>query len=179
MSIKVFALAAALALAASTSPLAHRADAEPSFVAAPQVDSPASPSPGAGQLMSFRTLDIGRESGCSTPAKMLITDETEWQRVWKLHNDGAEMKLSAPVVDFAHEVVVALLMGDRPGTSWISAVQIVKGHDDVTVYYEADGGQRGAASRSRPYHFLVMARPNLPVRFADANLECSTCVVRG
>ena len=130
--------------------------------------------------IAFGTLDIGAESGCVRAAKMMISSEAEWQRVWKLHTTTQEIKTSAPPVDFEKQSVVALLSGTRSGGASIQIVQVVPGAASAatTVYYAQTPGWKEAKTASQPFHFAVVPKIEGALRFADANQECIPCVVR-
>jgi hypothetical protein len=124
----------------------------------------------------FRTLDIGERSGCARPAKMLISDEKEWQRVWSLHSSTQDMKFSAPPVDFSKQAVVALLMGNQPAGASITAERIVDETNDTVIFYSVQYGAKGGPVSSQPFHFAVIDKPAGKVRFASSAQECTVCV---
>lgn len=126
----------------------------------------------------FRTLDIGAQSGCVRPGKLIITDEKEWQRVWVLHTSIQKIKFSPPPVDFTKQAVVALMLGEQPAGASIETVQILNGRADTTIYYSVQRGQKGGAGVGQPFHFAMIDKPVGPVRFASVSEECAACVVR-
>jgi len=129
--------------------------------------------------IAFATLDIGAQSGCVRGAKMLISSEAEWQRVWKLHMQPQEIKTSAPPVDFEKQSVVALLMGTRSGGASIQIVQVVPSAaiKSTTIYYAQTPGWKDAKVASQPFHFAVIPKVEGALRFVDANQECAVCIV--
>ncbi len=111
--------------------------------------------------MPFQTLGIGTQSGCVRPAKMLITNEREWRRIWAVHT-GAAMTGAAneavanstfdktraaasatpelPTVDFARQAVVVLLMGNSAADSWIEINQVVSTPSATVIFYGSRSG---------------------------------------
>ncbi|HEX8832561.1 MAG TPA: hypothetical protein VF719_00085 [Abditibacteriaceae bacterium] len=129
-------------------------------------------------ILTFQTLDIGTKSGLNRPAKMMIVDEAEWKRVWKIHTTGQEFALSAPPVDWENKAVVALMLGEQSPNSGIEVRQIARNRNETVVYYFQTRGARDGKNVAQPFHFVVVDKPQTPVRFADANTECVVCVVR-
>lgn len=125
------------------------------------------------QPIAYETLAIGSRSGCAVPAKMLISNQAEWERVWTKHMTRDEMKLSAPPVDWTRKAVVALLGGETRGGS-LELQHITREAGITTIYYSAsrDAGDRSAAE---PFHFALIDAPTGPVKFADGNIDCSVC----
>ena len=125
----------------------------------------------AFEPVSYQTLAIGNRSGCETAAKMLITSEAEWQRVWAKHIATDDLKMSAPPVDWSRKSVVVLLGGRTAGSLEVQHIQ--RTEEATTIYYVAATTGAGAV---QPFHFALVDTPRGPVRFADGNVECSVCV---
>lgn len=115
----------------------------------------------------FRTLGSGVQSGCIRPAKMIIGDEKEWNRVWRIH----DAKSVAPRVDFSRFRVIALLAGK--GGSPLEIVQVASTREEITVFFH-----RGAATKAKeaPFHFALMEKTGTAARFIDQNGKvCAVC----
>jgi hypothetical protein len=133
--------------------------------------------------MPFQTLAIGARSGCERAAKMLISDEREWQRVWGLHATAAE-KAELPAIDWSRQAVVVLLMGQVSGDAStapaITLHQVVHTpHDTVVYFQEAPATKtKTAAPAVQPFHFALIDKPVTPLRFVNLSAErCDTCVL--
>lgn len=117
--------------------------------------------------MPFQTLGIGTQSGCVRPAKMLITNEREWRRIWAVHSSAAITGAAAtqvagnstfgktkaavtaapelPTVDFSRQAVVVLLLGKSPADSWIEINQVVSTPSATVIFF----GSRSGAGPAR------------------------------
>jgi hypothetical protein len=135
----------------------------------------------------FQTLAIGSSSGCARPARLLIGDEKEWQRVWGIHTQRVDAKqnVTLPAIDWSRQAVVALLMGEVSAaantTSSIEIAQVVHTPLDTVVFYrEARPEQEPATNSSRvqPVHFALIDKPTTPLRFVNLSApDCATCVL--
>ncbi len=136
----------------------------------------------------FQTLAIGSTSGCVRPARLLISDEKEWQRVWGIHAQGVaqtEAKATLPTIDWSRQAVVALLMGQASGTPSttlsIEIAQIVHTPLDTVVFFrETRAAQEVAANpvHVQPVHFALIDKPSTPLRFVNLSTpDCATCVL--
>ena len=130
------------------------------------------------QSVPFETLAIGAQSGCVKPAKMLISSEAEWRRVWRTHTTRAATSPDTPRVDWAHQRVVALLGGAMGADAEISLARVVREGSNLTLYFWRDAGS--GRKSTRPFHFATVPfspGEKLQVRFADAaTLSCPVCV---
>ncbi len=89
--------------------------------------------------LPFETLAIGTQSGCTRAAKMVITDEAEWRRVWGIHTLGLPEAPAVPNIDFSRQVVVALLVGEQTTANHsIEIAQIVRGPSEYYVFFMQD-----------------------------------------
>ena len=128
---------------------------------------PLAPTEAVIREVPFQTLRSGARSNCARPAKMIIGDEREWRRVWRVHDEKTE----APQVDFARSRVIALLAGK--GGAPLGLVQVASAREQITVFFH-----RGAAttSTSTPFHFALIEKTGSEARFIDQNGEvCAVC----
>lgn len=121
--------------------------------------------------VAYETLAIGNRSGCDVAAKMVITGQAEWERVWAKHVAPDDIKLSAPPIDWTRKAVVVLLGGESRGGS-LEVQHITRTADVTTVYYVASSDGRGKAE---PFHFALIDAPVGAVKFADGAENCSVC----
>ncbi|HEX8552232.1 MAG TPA: hypothetical protein VF681_11840 [Abditibacteriaceae bacterium] len=128
------------------------------------------------RLLSYQTLAIGAQSGCDRPAKMVVRDETEWNRVWLKHTQRDEMKISAPPVDFTQKSVVILLGGNQTGGT-LEVQHIEENAGNTTIFYTAARGV--SRDTTQPFHFALIDAPRGEVVFNDGNEECGVCVKIG
>lgn len=134
-------------------------------------------------ILPYETVGIGEQSGCTKRALMLISDETELRRVWGIHTAGDVNAPKVPHVDFSKQSVVALLAGTQPTAKTIQVAQIVRDTREAVIFYlvadqETTWGQQAVSGPSQPFHFAVVDKIDVPVRFVDAligDVECRKC----
>jgi hypothetical protein len=107
--------------------------------------------------------------------------------VWGIHLQGVRAKQNAslPDIDWARQVIVALLMGEVTGaatqTTSIAISQIVHTPLDTVVFYRETRPKQEATANStrvQPVHFALLDRPATPVRFVNLSVpDCATCVL--
>lgn len=81
---------------------------------------------GAEDGLPFVNLSKGAFSGIETERFEMITEASEWQSFWTLHQGEA---VSLPTVDFLHEMVVVAHLGNRPSSG--SDIEIKKIEDEA------------------------------------------------
>ncbi len=151
--------------------------------AADSVSTPTSATSPIGEV-AFQTLGLGTQSGCTRAAKMLVTTDKEWKRVWTLHTSKLASKPSPspPDVDWSRQAVVVLLGGEGRDAS-ISINQIVRAPTGIVVFFDnmrKDGDSKSRKTgETRSFHFALIEKPRSPLRFQDlSNPECATCVLK-
>ncbi len=135
----------------------------------------------------FQTLAISTSSGCVRPARLLVNDEKEWQRVWGIHAEGvsAKQNVTLPPIDWSRQAVVALLMGEVSGaaatTASIEIAHVVHTPLDTVVFYRETRPVPEAETnlaRVQPVHFALIDKPSTPVGFVNLSApDCATCVL--
>lgn len=141
--------------------------------------------------MPFQTLGIGTQSGGARPAKMLITNEKEWRRVWAVHTRGATdgrtsgapsnaaaastptAALEAPVVDFSTKAVVVLLMGEAAAGSWVEINQIVRTPSATVVFFGSRVGTGPMPTQTEREAFKAITPPVPPVMAAPVAVSAA------
>lgn len=134
----------------------------------------------------FQTLAIGTDSGCVRAARLLISDEKEWQRVWGIHAQGVGAKENSalPTIDWSRQAVVALLMGEvraSPNTTSTEIAQVVHTPLDTVVFYRETRPApeaENSSARVQPVHFALIDKPVTALRFVNLSTpDCATCVL--
>lgn len=130
------------------------------------------------KTVPFETLGLGTQSGCTRPAKLIVTNEVDWKRVWRVHLSGKVPSRALPAVDFSHQVVLAVLGGRMMPGSDARIGQIVKRKTETQVYYYVQPGQGDISGRAsvQPFHFAVIEKPSTPLHWMDAlGATCIDC----
>ncbi|MBY0551960.1 MAG: protease complex subunit PrcB family protein [Candidatus Obscuribacterales bacterium] len=134
-----------------------------SFMAALAMESPQF-QPGIPMV----TVESGWNSGITTAAREVISDDARWQKVYKKHSN-VRPQPPAPDVDFRKEMIVAVFMGQRSSGGYSIRVTRVERRDGATyVYYtnyNPPPGSFTTAAMSAPYHLVKVPRYTGPVYF--------------
>lgn len=60
------------------------------------------------------SIAYGYESALDAHAGIVVRDAAEWERVWKRHHARVIPVPPSPAVDFMHEMVLGVTLGQRP-----------------------------------------------------------------
>ncbi len=116
----------------------------------------------------FRTVAIGYQTGITTGAVRAARDEAEWAVLWREHTSREIPRPPAPTIDFAKEIVVCVLAGERPsggygievldatfdGKSMVLGTRETKPAEDALV----------PMVLTRPYHMIATPVTNAKFR---------------
>lgn len=116
----------------------------------------------------FRTIAIGYQTGITTGAVRAARNEAEWAVLWREHTSREIPRPAAPTIDFAKEIVVCVLAGERPtggygievldarfdGKSMVLGTRETKPADDAIV----------PMVLTRPYHMIATPFTNADFR---------------
>jgi len=93
------------------------------------------------------------------------TGSGDWRTLWTHHAPGTP----PPSVDFATEVVVGVLAGERPGTGYeVDIIAIERHSAETTVVYRVTDPPKDALAvemLTSPFHLARLPRQDLPIRF--------------
>ena len=117
--------------------------------------------------LPFQMLASGVRSDATRAAKMVISNEKEWTRVWRVHDENAPL----PEVDFSRYLVIVLLSGK--GNPALDLTQVASTRNEVTVFFRrVETAQSGDA----PFRFARIEKTGSRARFLDENgKECAIC----
>ena len=115
----------------------------------------------------FQMLASGARSEAPRAAKMIVGNEKEWARVWRVHDQNAPL----PKIDFSRYRVIALLSGK--GNPALDLVQVASTRDEVTVFFRR---AENAKSGDAPFRFARIEKTGSRARFLNENgKECAIC----
>ena len=136
------------------------------FSQAARADS-AVPTVAAIRELPFQMLASGAKSDAKRAAKMVISNEKEWARVWRVHDQNAPL----PKVDFSRYRVIALLSGkDNPA---LDLAQVASTRDEITIFFHR---AEKVKSNEAPFRFARIEKTGSRARFLDQNgKECAIC----
>jgi hypothetical protein len=71
----------------------------------------------------FKTVTKGTRSGVRESAQFVIRTQAQWEDLWHKHSSITKNASPAPAVDFEHEMVAAVFLGEKPTGGY--AIEIV------------------------------------------------------
>ena len=147
-----------ITLAAAALALAAAACQEGEELAAPQ-------EPGA--TIPFQTVDMGSHSGIQQEEAQVfkIESQAQWEDFWARHTSPTDPAPPLPSVDFAAEMVIAVVDKNQPSAGYsleITAIQETEGELQVRVLQRLPGrGCIVAPVITQPFHIVRLARSGL------------------
>jgi len=115
--------------------------------------------------VSFTSIVRGNGSGVAESREIVVESAPDWRTLWTHHAPGTP----PPSVDFATEVVVGVLAGERPGTGYeVDIIAIERHSAETTVVYRVTDPPKDALAvemLTSPFHLARLPRQDLPIRF--------------
>ncbi len=115
--------------------------------------------------MPFASIARGSTSGIVAPLETAIESSPDWLAFWARHAPGT----SPPPVDFAADLVVAVVAGRRPTAGYkVDIVAIERKPAAITVVYRVKRPPPDALVAqvvTSPFHIVRLPRLGLPIRF--------------
>ena len=121
----------------------------------------------------LQILAIGMQGGGVRRANLIISEPNEWKRVWDVYASTLQFKPPQPAIDFKKQSVIAVFLGEQLAADRaVRIVRIAQSAKAMTVHYLVSQGTTKDASgmtvsqTTQPFHFAVIDKPTVPVRFA-------------
>ena len=118
----------------------------------------------SGARLPFTSIARGSTSRILEPQALVIETPGAWATFWDRHAPGQ----AVPSVDFATEVVVAVLAGQCPTAGYaVDILAVEQGPDIATVVYRVSRPLPGALVAqvlTSPFHIVRLRRPGTPLR---------------
>ena len=115
--------------------------------------------------VSFTSIARGTSSGVAESREIVIESAPDWPALWAHHAPGTP----PPSVDFATEVAVGVLAGERPSAGYeVDIVAIERHSAETTVVYRLTDPPKDALVAemlTSPFHLARLPRQGLPIRF--------------
>ena len=130
---------------------------------------------GSGEDVPFRKLDQGAYSGITEATNRVIRAEGDWEKLWKRHGALRVPPEPAPAVDFEKEMVVAVLMGQKPTGGHaveIKRIEATASRLRITVERNEPGPDAIVTQAlTAPFHFVAVRRSELKPEFVAVEAE--------
>ena len=145
----------------------RRASAPALFLALLAI-SPCAAAPSSAQStpsVPFATIAAGAESRVRQPGEFVIRSRAAWQSLWRRHS-GTN---SAPRVDFARDIVIAVFAGEFTEPAMIAITRIIREPHSLIVLYGVSPTRPPLDGPGMlliaPFHIVRMVHSALPVVF--------------
>jgi hypothetical protein len=116
-------------------------------------------SPGVGGERGFRTLSRGYQTGLTGTEPRVARTAEQWVTLWGEHTRPQIARPPAPPVDFSREMVVCIVLGDRPSSGFGVEVESASASpDQLTIVARETRPPEGSlmpAVMTRPYHMIA------------------------
>lgn len=112
----------------------------------------------------FRTIALGYQTGITTGKMRLARNDKEWAELWREHTSTQLPRPEAPRIDFAKEVVVCVLAGEKPTGGY--GIEVVdadfNGQAVVLGTRETKPAEDAVVPMflTRPYHMIATPKTN-------------------
>ncbi len=113
--------------------------------------------------ITLQTIEKGFHSGIRESLQTVARNQTEWQALWQNHAAIQSNQPSPPAIDFSHQMVVAVFMGDKPtGGYEISIISAEQTNGALIVSYSEKEPRPSAITTqafTQPFHIVRVAIP--------------------
>ncbi len=116
----------------------------------------------------FRTIALGYQTGITGVEARSARTEADWRELWNAHTSTQIPRLAAPRIDFAKEMVVCVLAGEKPSGGY--AIEVVgadfNGTNLVLAVHETEPSEDAVVPMvvTRPYHMIATPITNAAIR---------------
>lgn len=107
----------------------------------------------------FRTIAIGYQTGIASGSVRLARNDAEWNVLWREHTSTQMPRPAPPRIDFAKEMVVCVLAGEKPTGGF--GIEVLDAHFDGKAMVLGTRETRPAEDAivpmvlTRPYHMVA------------------------
>jgi len=112
----------------------------------------------AQSMPSMHTVERGSHSNVDAPRQAVVRTQAEWAALWKTH----DYDHPAPVIDFNHDMALAVFMGSRPTGGYATEIVSVDARDGkVVVRYRETAPAPGTITAqvlTSPFHIVTVPR---------------------
>ena len=118
----------------------------------------------------FRTISHGYQTGITSGTVRVARTEAEWTSLWREHTSRELPRPSVPTIDFAKEMVVCVLSGERPSGGY--GIEVVDATFDGKALLLGTRETKPAADAvvpmmiTRPFHMIATPTTDADCRIA-------------
>lgn len=118
--------------------------------------------------VTYETIQEGTYSGIKEPLAKIITDQKDWEDLWKKHVSVLVPQPLVPEIDFNMDVVAAIFSGEKRTSGYRIVIKsIVSTQDDVVVTYQETQPPENSFTLqviTQPFAMIKISKPVGSVR---------------
>jgi hypothetical protein len=119
--------------------------------------------------VTFKSLEVGFDSGIKTFSQRVARNEKEFSDLYKEHLSGQKNIVSPvfPIIDFNKEMVAAIFLGERPTNDYAIDIKKVTKTESQIIISASEIPPTGDVVQisTSPFNFITLPKSNLPVSF--------------
>jgi hypothetical protein len=119
-----------------------------------------------GTRLPIDTVEKGYRSGVREPLQVLIRNQDEWNTLWKRHSSVDTNPPPAPIIDFNHEMVVGIFLGEKSTGGYEAEIVQAERRDSSLYFYyrEKSPPPRAMVTQAltQPFHLVRVAKYDNP-----------------
>lgn len=116
-------------------------------------------------VLELRHLASGEHSGIREARETMLPDEEAWHAFWQTHASPQEPKPAPPEVRFEHEIVLAVVLDEKPSSGYQVVIhRVVLESGTLHVEYRWNGPQGQLTVMTQPHHFVAVTPPGEVLR---------------
>ena len=125
--------------------------------------------PETSHKLTWRTLSKGLTSGVAGPRRVVVREEAAFLKLWAEHAAESPRMALPPKVDFGREMVVVVVMGEKPTGGYLTDVvdAEIKGRRLRVLVGEREPspGQLQIQAKTQPYVMVALPAVRAAVDF--------------
>lgn len=136
----------------------------------------------AQSAVELETIDRGTRAQFAEGTQRVIRDRETFETFWRRLHANADAASSMPAVDFSSEMVLAVVLGERPtGGYRVDIASVTRNVNPTVVRAFVTEVQPGAdcvvtQATTVPYHIVKLdALPSEQINFLDNGTQTTTC----
>lgn len=130
-----------------------------------------SPGGEGNETLEMETLARGQYSDIQGPVRRVIETPEAWAELWAEHTSSQTPTPERPMVDFATQQVLAVVLEEKGNTCWhVEITDVTRSAEGVRAAVATITPSPGAAcgqAMTRPFHFVAIAAGEGPVSFTE------------
>lgn len=123
--------------------------------------------------LELRNIAKGGVSGIVETKQLVVTNASEWAKLWSAHRANTRGDTQLPEVAFVKEMVVFVAMGQqRTGGYSVEIVKVEPGEKTLKILVKRKSPPKGAMvtqALTAPFHIVAVPRSELKPEFVETH----------